>query len=150
RRGRIEDRCAENSLPLQTGWNSARPDCSGLQPRALVVNEEESLVGLYRPAEDKSILVPTKSRFWTCRSEEVARIQCLISQKFEKSSVKLIRSGLVVHHNDAAVRPPVLGGVGVGVDAELLDRVDDREVGDLPGLGLKDADPVIDVLAYAR
>ena len=52
--------------------------------------------------------------------------------------------------DDAAVEPPELGRRAVALDLELLDRVDDGEEGDLPGLGLENRDAVEEILVRAR
>ena len=64
--------------------------------------------------------------------------------------MKIICTCFVVDHDDAAIRPPILGRVAVRVDTKVLDRIHYREIRDLAGFGLKNADAVVNVFADSR
>ena len=61
-----------------------------------------------------------------------------------------VASGLADHHDGTAVGPAVFRRVSVDVQLELLHGVDDRIESHLAGLGLQNADSVVQVLVGAR
>src|SRR5688500_6393334 len=62
--------------------------------------------------------------------------------------MKLVRSGLVVDHDHAAVGSAVFGRVTVRFNAEVLNCIDNRKVGHLSRFRLENADAVVNVLAH--
>ena len=56
--------------------------------------------------------------------EEVLGVELLVAEELEGGAVEVVGPGLEVDVDDAAHGAAVLGGVGVGLDLELLDGVD--------------------------
>ena len=71
-------------------------------PGTLICTEEEDLVLDNRPAETPAKLVAFKSIL--ARSEKVPGVQSTISEKFERTSMKLVRAG--ASHADITTPPP--------------------------------------------
>jgi len=57
------------------------------------------------------------------RVEIVLRVQLLVPVKIEGVAVELVGARLRYDVDDGTARTSVLGGIGVGVDLEFLDRV---------------------------
>src|SRR5437867_4016396 len=91
-------------------------------PEALEVAEEERLVFHDRTAERAAELVHLERVFLLV--EELARVHRGVPQIFERRAVEGIRPALDRGVDDAAGAPPELGRERVGLDLELLDRVD--------------------------
>ena len=148
--GRVIDRCAENSLALKACWDCAGSHRACLQPRTLIVDKKERLILPKRAAEDKPVLVSPESGLRPRWREKIAGVQCLVPKKLEHRPMKIIRTRLVVDHDDAAVRPAIFGRVAVRVDAKFVDRIHYWEIRDLARLRLKNADAIVNVFADSR
>lgn len=146
----IEDGRREAAVALRESGDGRDPDDAGLLARALPVGEEEGAIAAEGSAEDEAVLVAAEAGFGVGGiGEEVARVQAFVAEEFKERAVELVGAGFLIDEDDAAVGASVFGGVGVGFDAKLLDGVNDGEVGDLSGFGLKDADAVVEVFADA-
>ena len=113
----IQHRLGRNErFQLRRGRTVARP---------LPASEEEQLVFNDLSAGGRAILIALQTV--VNRREEIARVHVAIAKILEQISVEGVRSGLS-HHVDG--RPRVgaeTRGYGAGFDAELLNRVRERE-----------------------
>jgi hypothetical protein len=144
------NRLAEDPLPLQRrrhGREHRAPDRLTL---TLVVDEEECLVPADRTADDATELVAAKLRLGAARREQVPGVERLVAEELEHRAAEGIGPGLGRQVDHATVEPSELRRRAVGLELELLNRVDGREIGDLSRLGLKDRDAIEEVLIGAR
>jgi hypothetical protein len=145
------DRFGEDALPLQHGRHGGRDRPSDLLALSLVVGEEERPVPRNRSAEHAAELVPAVIRLhWVGSLKVVSGVQVLVAEELEQIAVERVGPGLGGEVDHAAIEPAELGGWAVTLDLELLNRIDDRVVRDLPGLWLEDRDAVEEVLVGAR
>src|SRR5579862_3674387 len=78
--------------------------------KTLVTPKEESLIATNRPAKRTSELVAPQRRFWLSGpvSEEVGRIELVVSQKLVEGAVELVGTRLGHHVRQAACVGPEL------------------------------------------
>ena len=81
---RIEDRRREDPLPLGQRRNHAESRDARPLPRALPIGEEKRLVGLQRTAQSQAVLVAAELRLRPRLREQVARIERLVAEEFER------------------------------------------------------------------
>ena len=108
------------------------------------------LLRLNRPAERRAVLIAAELRLRARLREQVPRVQRFVAEELEQAAVEFVAAGFADHHDRAAVRPAILGRVGVDVELEFGHAVDDRVVDHLPRLRLQHADAVVDVFVGAR
>jgi hypothetical protein len=147
------DRLGEDALSLQGGGDGGDADAADALAHALVVDEEERPVLGDGPAQDEAELVAAEAGLVGVTvgrgREQVARVHVLVTEELERRAPELIRPRPRAEVDDAAVEAPELRRRDVGHHLELLDGVDDREVGHRSGLGLQDGDAVVQVLVDA-
>ena len=150
RRRRIKNWLRKNAPPLRQGRHRAHPHHPGVQPRALPVSKEESPVLLHRTAHHKSILVPPESRLVPASRKQVPSVQLLIPEELKHRPMQRVRPRLLVHHDDAAIAPPVLRRIAVRLHPKRVNRIHNRIKRHLTRLRLQHADPVVDVFTHPR
>ncbi len=96
------------------------------QLEALVVAEEERLVLLQRTADAAAELILIERRLRPGGREEVAGVEPIVPVELETRSVEVVRPGLGDDVDDATRGAADFGGVHVGLDFHLRDRVDRR------------------------
>jgi hypothetical protein len=91
----------------------------------LIVGEEERTIGANRTADHGAKLVAAKERLdGVRRREEVPRVQRLVTEELEHAAADDVRAGFRGEVDDAAVEPAEFRRRAVGLDLELLNRVD--------------------------
>src|SRR5262249_51886416 len=94
-------------------------------PPSLIIAKEKHLVVADGPAPRAAELVLPGWRFWppVFVVEKVVGVERVVAQEFEGAAVKSVLARFDLDVDDAAARPPELGGVGAGLDFELFERV---------------------------
>ena len=145
------DGFGEDALTLEQRRNGGDHRASDGLPLALIVREKERAVPANGTSDHATELIATELRLdRRGRRKEIARIQRFVPEELEHAAAKRVAAGFGRQIDDAAVEASELRGRTIGLDLELLDRVDVREEGDLSGLGLQDGDAVEQVFVRAR
>src|SRR5262249_4865944 len=107
------------------GRDSRKISLAVANPPALIIAEEKHLVAADAPTHRAAELVLPEWRFGApvFVVEKVVGVERVVAQEFEGAAVKSVLARFDLDVNDAAARPPELGGVGAGLDFELFERV---------------------------
>ncbi len=118
----------EDAAPLVRGHHVAGAQHALLQPRALVIREEEHAVPHQRPAEVAAelVLLVGGLRLVGGLGEVVDGVHPIVAVEVVRRAAEAIGAGLGADDDGRARRPAVFGGVGTGDDLELVDRVHRR------------------------
>src|SRR5215510_2551180 len=96
--------------------------------KAFEIAKEEQLVSLDWPSQRASELIPVKRRNVRRRIIEVIlRIENAVAQKFKRRTMRRVRARSA-HRIDHGAGSSEFSAVGVGQDAELLNRLDSERI----------------------
>jgi hypothetical protein len=140
----------EDALALVEGRDGGDAGDADVLLDALVVAEEEEAVVDDGCAERCAVEVAAVLGLaGGGGGEVVAGVEGFVAEEIEDAAVDGVGAGARGYVDDASVEAAELGGDVVGLDGELLNAIEDGEVGDLAGLGLECGDAVVEILVGA-
>ena len=122
--------CCKHVLLECRSGNGGRRDDGQRDPHPFAVEEEKQLVAHDRPAQAAPKMIHRRSRLVISRrriGEVIRRIQQRTIPQFIEIPVKLIRAGLGDVVDLRRSIPPLIHGIGKGVDGHFGNRIQSQD-----------------------